>query len=210
MKRRARYNSSLVARLDAAFEAAKKAKKTPELVMVVSALEYELPDVPGSKYAEKGASGSRPQAYLEALLVAAEKALPKKASSRRTASSPSQDEVEALLDFHPGGEYDLRDWASASLARIREAGFDAAGAGKKKAFEPVLLATNILNRVLSREGISLGKLSSALEDYRNHPRGAKTMAMFNYQQDLAAYNVKQKAPRRTVRMGTSLANIVVD
>jgi hypothetical protein len=88
MRHRARYNSSLAPRLDAAYEAVQHAlaamqtnamyplaDREPQLRMLASALEIELPDVPGSKYARRGASGSRPEAYLTGLLAAAETAL---------------------------------------------------------------------------------------------------------------------------------------
>jgi hypothetical protein len=79
--RRARRNTGLPARLDEAWARVRDALPSAlpaqrnELKMLDAAFATELPDVPGSRYAERGASGSRPEAYLRGLLKAAEHAL---------------------------------------------------------------------------------------------------------------------------------------
>lgn len=73
--RRARRNSPLAPQLDAAYDALRRLPSSPKVAPLLYALEAELPDVPGSRFAARGASGSRPEAYLRGLLQAAQTTL---------------------------------------------------------------------------------------------------------------------------------------
>jgi hypothetical protein len=73
---RARRNDAgLAPQLDAAYEALRRLPSSPKAAPLVYAFEAELQDVPGSRYAARGASGSRPEAYLRGLLQAAQHTL---------------------------------------------------------------------------------------------------------------------------------------
>ena len=74
--RRARLNKSVLSAyarpLDMAYDTLFiQTNKTPDMEIVEKALYAELRDIPGSKYADPTASGSRSNAYLEGLLKAA-------------------------------------------------------------------------------------------------------------------------------------------